>query len=171
MINFEMGIAKTTLSKIVKQVEKLILPALDVAHDMQRHYSDINLKLSGTSSENMWSTNVCINATTEEYHTEKDTSYTLITFPLQNFNLQKIKGNVNDFHFKVNDQVCISLPMTPDVTFMFSGTFLTHRQNGNSSLDKNSHEFVNLSSYGNQKLFNHIRKSFARNIQDGLNIT
>ena len=70
-------------------MERLILPALDVAHDMQRHYSDINLKLSGTSSENMWSTNVCINATMEEYHTEKDTSYTLITVPLQNFNLQK----------------------------------------------------------------------------------
>ena len=84
-----MDIAKKTLSKIVQQVERLLLPALDVAHDMQRHYSDINLKLSGTSSENMWSTNVCINGTTEEYHTEKDNSYTLITVPLQNFNLQK----------------------------------------------------------------------------------
>jgi hypothetical protein len=170
MITVETNLAKLTLSKIVQQVERLILPELDVAHDMQRHYSDINLKLRGKSSENMWSTNVCINTTTEEYHIEKDNSYTLITVPLQNFNLQKIKGNIYDFRFKLNDQVCISLPMTPDVTFMFSVTFLTHRQNGNSSLDKNSNEFVNLSSYGNHKLFTHIHKSFARNIQDGLNI-
>ena len=89
MITVEMNLAKLTLSKIVQQVERLILPALDVAHDMQRQYSDINLKLRGQSCDNMWSTNVCINATTEEYHTEKDTSYTLITVPLQNFNLQK----------------------------------------------------------------------------------
>ena len=94
MITVEMNLAKLTLSKIVQQVERLILPALDVAHDMQRHYSDINLKLRGQSYDNMWSTNVCINSTTEEYHTEKDTSYTLITVPLQNFNLQKIKGNI-----------------------------------------------------------------------------
>ena len=56
---------------------------------MKSIYSDINLKLSGTSSESMWSTNVCINATTGEYHTYKDTSYTLITVPLQDFKLQK----------------------------------------------------------------------------------
>ena len=143
-------------------MEKLILPALDVAHDMQHKYSDINLKLSGTSSKNMCSTNLCINATTEDYHTEKDTSYTLITVPLQNFKLQKQSGDIYDLLFKLNDQVCISLPLTPDVTFMFSGTFLTHRQNGNSSLDKDSNEFVNLSSYGNHKLFNHIRKYFCQ---------
>ena len=37
MITVEMNLAKLTLSKIVQQVERLILPSLDVAHDMQRH--------------------------------------------------------------------------------------------------------------------------------------
>ena len=44
MISVEMCIAKTTLSKIVKQIGSLILPALDVAHDIQSVYGNINLK-------------------------------------------------------------------------------------------------------------------------------
>ena len=170
MIIVEMLIAKNTLSKIVKQVGRLILPELYVAHDMQSVYENINLKSSWKSSDTMWSTMVCINASTREFHTEKYTSYTLITVPLQDYKLQQKSGNIYDLLFKLNDKECISLPLTPDVTFMFSGTFLSHRQNGNTSIDKENNQFVNLSSYGNHKLFTHIRIFFARNTKSGFKI-
>ena len=111
----------------------------------------------------MWDTNVCVNASTGEFHTEKDTSYTLITVPQQDFKSQKYSGNVYNFLFKLNHNNLLSLPLTPDLSLLFSGTFLTHRQKGNYSQDKSSKPFVNLSSYGNQRLFTHIRKSFFRN--------
>ena len=170
MISVEMCFAKNTLSNIVKQVGRLILPAVDVAHDMQNVYGNINLNKCDRKTGSMCSTNVCVNATTGEFHTEKDTSYTMITVPLQDYKSQRNGGNIYKFLFKLNDNVCISFPLTPNVSFMFSGTFLCHRQAGNTSKYKEVHQFVNLSSYGNQKLFNHIRKSFTRNIQDGLNI-
>ena len=134
MISVEMCIAKDTLSKMVARVERFILPALDVAHDMQSVYGNINLKKSGRTYGTMWSTNVCVNASTGEFHTEKDTSYTLITVPLQDYKLQQKCGNVYKFPFKLNNNECISLPSTPDVSFMFYGTFLSHHQTGNSSI-------------------------------------
>ena len=94
----------------------------------------------------------------------------MITVPLQDYKSQRNGGDIYKFLLKLNDNVCISLPLSPNVSFMFSGTFLCYRQAGNTSKYKEVHKFVNLSSYGNQKLFNHIRKSFARNIKDELNI-
>ena len=92
------------------RVDRFILPALDVAHDMKRVYGNINLKPSGESSDTMWSTNVCINASTREFHTEKDTSYTLIMLPFQDYKLQQKSGKVYTFLFKLIDNKCISLP-------------------------------------------------------------
>ena len=171
MISVEMCFAKNTLSNMVKEVARLILPAVDMAHDMQNVDGNINLNKCDRKTGSIRSTNIWVNATTGEFHTEKDTSYTMITVPLQDYKSQRNGGNIYKFLFKLNDNVCISLPLTPNVSFMFSGTFLCHRQAGNTSNYKDVHQFVNLSSYGNQKLFTHIRKSFARNIQDGLNIT
>ena len=84
--------------------------------------------------------------------------------------MQQQSKNIYEFLFKLNDKECISLPLTPDITFMFSGKFLSHCQNGNTSIEKDNNEFVNLSSYGNHTLFTHIRESFARNIQSEFKI-
>ena len=112
----------------------------------------------------MWKTNVCVNATAGQFHTEKDTSYTIITVPMQDYGKQKREGNTYEFQFRLDDNNCIVLPMTPELTFIFSGIFVTHRQACNSKTSNNLEPFINLSSYGNERLFNHICKSFFRNI-------
>ena len=164
MIGVEMRLATQSISKVVVHVDKLILPVLDIANKMQCDRGDIHLKLSKDACAAMWHTNVCVNATTGEFHTEKDTSYTLIMVPTQDYKAQKKGGNIYSFLFKLNDNTLVSLPLTPNLSFLFSGTFLTHRQEGNDYADKSAPPFVNLSSYSNHKLFTHIRKSFLRNI-------
>ena len=105
---------------------------------------------------------MCVNASTGDFHTEKDTSYTLITVPSQEIKEQKKIGNEYSFLFKLNANTTISLPLSIDLTFLFSGMFISHRQRGNNSKKKEDSPFINLSSYGNQRLFTHIRKSFSR---------
>ena len=90
----------------------------------------------------MWSKNLCVNASTGELHMDKDTSYMPITVPLKYYKLQQKCGNVYKFIFEINDNKYISLP-----SFMFSVTFISHCQAGNTSTDKENNHFVNLSSY------------------------
>ena len=164
MIGVEMQLATQSIAKIVVHVDKLILPILDIANKMQCDHGDIYLKRTKDACAAMWHTNVCVNATTGEFHTERDTSYTLIMVPTQNYKAQKKDGNKYNFLFKLNDDTLVSLPLTPNLSFLFSATFLTHRQEGSEYADKSKQPFVNLSSYSNHKLFTHIRKSFFRNI-------
>ena len=163
-IAFEMSVASKTLSNVVEYADKLFLPMLDIASKMQSTYGNISLNKDKEQCSSMWNTHVCINASTQEFHTEKDTSYTLITVPAQDSKAQNVCCNTYHFLFKLNKNVIISLPLTPDLSFIFSGTYLSHQQEGNNCTEKNTNPFVNLSSYGNKRLFTHIRKSFFRNL-------
>ena len=149
---------------MLKRVERLILPAFDVAYDMQSVDGNINLNKIVRTYGTMWSTDVCVNASTGDLYTEKGTSYTLIMVPLQDYMLQKNVEMYTNLS-KLNHNECISLPLNLNFSFMISCTFISHHQAGNTSKDKENNQFVNLSSYGNQNLFNHILKSFLRNIQ------
>ena len=71
------------------------------------------------------------------------------------------------FIFKINDETNISFNMLSHTSFMFSGTMLTHRQHCNDGYkSKQKREginpFFNVASYGNEKLFRHIRTSLNR---------
>ena len=163
MIGIEMAFATQSLSKIVRQIDRFIMPLLDTANRLQCSNGNILLKKKENECAAMWNTNICVNASTGEFHTENDTSYTLITVPQQDFKSQKNCGNTYNFLFKLNEGNQISLPLIPNVSCLFSGLFLYHRQKGNDSKEQLHKPFVNLSSYGNQRLFTHIRKSFTRN--------
>ena len=102
-------------------------------------------------------------------HVEEDVTYTSIVVPEQNSKLQKFHGNKYEFLFMLNETNIIALPMIENVSFIFSGIFLVHCQNGNESKKKDESVFINLSSYGNKKLFNHMRKSFFRNLIEKIN--
>ena len=55
----------------------------------------------------------------------------------------------------------IGLQMDSGLTFMFSGKHLLHRQmilDGTSTHDY----FINFASYGNEKLFNHLKTIIGR---------
>ena len=93
-IAFEMSVASKTLSNVVEYADKLFLPTLDIASKMQSTYGNISLNKDKEQCSSMWNTHVCINASTQEFHTEKNTSYTLITVPAQDSKAQNVCCNM-----------------------------------------------------------------------------
>ena len=86
----------------------------------------------------------CFNqdAATAQYHTEEDTSYTLIY-------VAKVTGDVN-LSFKINDNLEIHVPYSNNITLMYCASLLTHKQvirkGGSGS------SVINFSAYGKKKL-------------------
>ena len=86
----------------------------------------------------------CFNqdAATAQYHTEEDTSYTLIY-------VAKVTGDVN-LSFKINDKSEIHVPYSNNITLMYCASLLTHKQvirKGDSGSS-----VINFSAYGKKKL-------------------
>jgi len=106
--------------------------------------------------------NLCLNAETEQPHTECDSSYTIICVPNQNLN-NHIPGNKNPacFQLFVNPESTISIPMTIGTIFTYSGYLLTHRQQILNK-DLNQKPFVNIVSYNSKRLFENMMESFRR---------
>ena len=136
----------------------LMSPILDVAYDLQSEHGDISLKATPQGSGS-WTSNLCVNATTKCFHTEKDCTYTLISVPRQKKSMGKFK-----FLFQLNDENLLVINLNPDVAVLFSGLLVTHRQTSVRSNKKGNMDdiYINVSSYGNQRLFCHIKKSFER---------
>ena len=64
------------------------------------------------------------------------------------------------FMIQLNEEITLVLPYTKNTTFMWSALLLPHRQSSNRrSQEKN---FYNLTVYGNQKLYDHIRNTLQR---------
>ena len=95
-----------------------------------------------------------------KYHTEPDYSYTVIRVPQQN----AMTGLYPSFLFKINDTITLSLEMKQKTSFIFSGTFLTQRQSiiRSNKVKPGQGLFFNISTYGNQRLLNHVIKSCER---------
>ena len=56
--------------------------------------------------------------------------------------------------------------MQPNVSFMCSDICLFNRQSCYHISENDDDAFLNLSSYGNQKLLTHMRKSFSRDLSE-----
>ena len=95
---------------------------------------------------------VNVDASTKILHTERDTTYTIISVPKQ----EKKTHGIN-FQFSLTKSASLFLNMPALTTFAYSAFFLTHRQNHDSG-----HNNINISSYGNQRLFFNARKSIKR---------
>lgn len=67
------------------------------------------------------------------------------------------------FLFHLNTENICELSLNEDISLLFSGQCLSHKQIYDVLPVKDDDLFINLSSYGNHKLFTHIRKSFNRN--------
>ena len=82
------------------------------------------------SENGIWQSCICVNAETEVFHTEQDCTYTVIWIPKQSKEIAKevSKDHNCRFLFKVRDKCLIGIPLEADVTFLFSGSLLTHRQ-------------------------------------------
>ena len=51
------------------------------------------------------------------------------------------------------------LPLDDNISFVYNTTYLTHHQYYVTGVNHDNDKFINVSSYGNEKLFNHLRKS------------
>ena len=109
----------------------------------------------------MWSLYLYVNTTTSVLHTEDDCSYTVISIPAQNKEVKRYP-----FLFKINADEMIKPNMNTDLSFIFSGKNLLHRQSCSTMDNNHDKTFINISSYDNKKLFTHMHKSFARNMHD-----
>ena len=133
---------------------------------MQEHYGSVNLKPTEGSNCGIWMSTVCINARTTELHSEDDCTYTIIKVPKQNRNMNS--GNSNKDHqrmflLSINDGMLLSIPLCHNLSFIFCGKYLTHRQHQSHSVYEDNSLFYNISSYGNKRLYSHLKKSFLRN--------
>ena len=102
-----------------------------------------------------WKTVMCVNAQTSELHSENDVTYTTITSPKQT----GLKSKYS-FIFQVNERTKLKVLMNSGVNIVFSGTFLVHHQQCIKQFDGDI--FFNFSSYGNKKLFTHLKQTIKR---------
>lgn len=128
-------------STIIPTIRAVIAPILETTYDLQTTHKDLNMKEGFAAKDGCWQTSLCVNAVTKQYHTEQDCTYTLITVPNQLQDIEKKFTNRYDFIFKINDRQHISLHLTPGTSFIFSGMYLTHRQNMS---DVRSHKFFTV---------------------------
>ena len=153
----------STLSfkKYLRNITDLLSPVINEAFECQKDWGNICLNAVPTTEYGLWQSQICIDASTSTAHTEKDCTYTLISVPNQQNTFSRKVKRKSYFLFVLNDHEKICIPLTPQVTFFFSGMCLVHRQNHPSS-DDHAINFLNIASYGNERLFNHIRSSFNR---------
>eukprot|EP00986_Skeletonema_menzelii_P007425 scaffold2919_cov130-Skeletonema_menzelii.AAC.1 len=117
------------------------------------------------------SSNVCINAGTKQYHTELDTSMTMILRPyFQSCCSMMCSQRRTTFNFKIpiNGREELKIPLVDGCVILFSGYLLKHRQQNSvhekttalkHNCDKN---FVNISCYSNCRFSNNMTKTTER---------
>ena len=170
IVSKEVKVSVERLSKYFPNIRELIAPILNVAYVKQIDDGDINFNLSKTSKDGLWQSELCVNAITRDFHTEKDVTYTLISVPQQDcIDKSKKKPSPTMFLFKINEDKTVGFKMSQNISFIFNGTMLTHRQFCEDGYEKESikgkvSDFYNIACYGNQRLFNHLRHSFRREL-------
>jgi hypothetical protein len=160
----EISRSVTDLSTIFQNIRSVISPVLETLHNIELNEAKLNMKEVLSSKDGCWQSSLCIDAVTKLFHTEKDCTYTLITIPLQECKFDKKDSTRYDFIFKINDRRHINVRLTPGISFIFSGYYLTHRQSMSkmTKVDDQKFNFINIASYGNKRLFAHIRKTINR---------
>lgn len=167
---FQVVHAMDSLKRSFPHISSIVSPILSSGNLLQRKQGNVNFMPTFTSKKGLWQTSININATTGLFHTEKDVTYTLISVPESNSNVKsnKLKERAKTyFLFKVNNNLTLSLALSSNLSFIFSGSALTHRQFcvDIHKDDKDSSKvkpFYNISSYGNERIYRHLRESLDR---------
>ena len=151
------------LKSFLPNIQSIIAPVLETSYELQLKEQDLNLKEMSSVNEGCWQTSICIDAETREYHTEHDCTYTLISIPSQESSNPSASSIKYDFLFKLTNNQTINISLKPGLSFMFSGLYLTHRQNKSQDTNNLHNTFFNMASYGNKRLFQHLRKTYNNN--------
>ena len=158
----EIGRATQDIYRVLPKITQIISPIVSTAYEMQASKKDINIKEGYASKSGCWQTSICVNATTGKFHSENDCTYTLISVPKQTTTTKE--GNIYNYHFlfSLTSKKKLNIPLYPGISFVFSAAFLSHRQHRNQLTNSMDESFFNVASYGNKRLFNHIKKSYNK---------
>ena len=74
---------------------------------------------------------------------------------------KKRMGLQSLFLCEIQDKLTLRIQLQPGLSFLFSGIYLTHRQSIDDKTITDG-EFINIASYGNQRLYNHIKSTIKR---------
>ena len=152
------GISK--VRKIIPEIKHLLCPIINAAFHKQSKEGIDMIQSRYASDNGCWNSFLFVDGKTDNFHRENDCAYTFITVPKQNLTKGKHILEQTHFLFQINEDKKLSLPLIDDITFLYNASFLTHRQS--YFHNQNDNHFYNISSYANDKLFNHLRKSFDR---------
>ena len=155
----EQRIGISSIARRIPIIRRLISPIIQAAYELQSNVGDINLKETSSGDTGLWMTTMCANAETKDFHHENDCTYTIIHVPKM-----AVNNGRQPYHFvcKLKDTFNVSFHLKPFTTIMFSGQCLTHRQTRIGNSNTKGDPFINFTSYGNGRLFRHIRNSFER---------
>ena len=125
----------------IPRIHKHISAIVDNAYKMQHVDSigSINLENLSMSKNGLWQSQICVNSSTESSHTENELTYNLSGVPVQP------KHHLYKFLFKINDHITLFVIMKQNVSFIFSGSFLEHRQEFSSYTDNDADCFFQCS--------------------------
>ena len=146
-----------SLCKVIPTLQLCISPTLNVAHDLQSEVGNCNLKPLNHTHSKLWHTCVCVSCQTRELHTENDCTYTIITTPRQAN--ESYKGTEVNFILELMHHDNVGVKLDPGTTFLFSGKYLTHRQSMSDNSASPNVPFINIASYGNERLYHRFKST------------
>ena len=115
------------------------------------------------SKYSLWHNSVCVSCQTTTFHTENDCTYTVMCVLQQEVTRRKNISYIFMIQFKSN--LNIGFKLDYGLSF-FSGKYLTHKQSLNENTIENNDVFINLASYGNEKLYIHLKATIKRKAND-----
>ena len=157
----ELGAEIKDMTRIIPNIRKVIAPVINASFYLQQAECSVNLQSIPPASDGLWQSNLSVNALTEEFHTEDDSTYTGIKIPNQEH-----EQKLSKYHFVLNfsNKHNVAIQLIAGTTFLFSGKLSTHRQSCNVEYDPKKELFINFGFYGTNKLFTYLKDSFMRKI-------
>ena len=123
-------------------------------------HSHTNKVVREVENKDFLGCHLCLNAQTQEQHTESNASYMIIAVPRKILPSNKNETvNKARFEFMLNPDQIVIVPMHPGTIITYSGYMLTHRQQI-VDLDTLSIPFLNIVAYNSKRLFANLKESF-----------
>ena len=163
-------------------IPKLLITTTTIGAAMSRILKEMSSKHNTyhkfRNVQNYMSSQMNVNVTTQIPHTELDVSSTIIHVPAQ-----KYQQNDYGFEVKFNHFLSFVVKLIPGTTIIYSPLMITHRQTQTSGTEtimtrktfpkkskkmRESVDFINISTYFNSKLYNHIQCLLKRISNKGL---
>ena len=154
------------LNTVFCPLENSISPLVDKLHVHLDVFPEKEMREKILANYGFISYNLCLNAETEQKHTECDASYTVISVPSQlHKKTHGRKWNKGRFELHINPNCTFIIPMDVGTSFTYSGYLLTHRQQIYRQSD-DVPEFMNIVTYNSKRLFENMMQSFRRYLRN-----